>query len=72
MSPYAPTSAPVFQWSFLPLVALVIAGIAFAVFNAVLGGDATFKQVYAVVVHSGVVLALQPLFGCRSTTRARR
>ena len=46
----------------LPLMALVIAGIAFAVFNAVLGGDATFKQVFAIVAHSGVVLAVLSLF----------
>src|SRR6185436_6664849 len=46
----------------LPLMALVIAGIAFAVFNAALGGDATFKQVYAIVAHSGVIVAVQQLF----------
>ena len=46
----------------LPLMALVIAGIAFAVFNAALGGDATFKQVYAIVAHSGVIIAVQQLF----------
>ena len=45
----------------------------FAVFNAVLGGDATFKQVFAVVSHSGVVLAPgAALHDCRSPTRARR
>jgi len=46
----------------LPVFALVIAGIAFAVFNAGLGGDATFKQTYAVVVHSGIIVALQQFF----------
>jgi hypothetical protein len=46
----------------LPLMALVIAGIAFAVFNAALGGDATFKQAYAVVAHSGIIVAVQQLF----------
>jgi len=46
----------------LPIMALVVAGIAFAVFNAALGGDATFKQVYAVVAHSGIVIAVQQLF----------
>ena len=46
----------------LPLMALVIAGIAFAVFNAALGGDATFKQTYAIVAHSGIVIAGQQLF----------
>src|SRR5215471_12044981 len=39
----------------LPLIALVISGIAFAVFNAIMGGDSSFKQVFAIVVHSGVV-----------------
>ena len=47
----------------LPLEALVIAGLAFAVFNAAMGGDGTFKQVFAVVSHSGVVIALSQLFG---------
>ena len=51
-----------FQAISLPLMALVIAGIAFAIFNAALGGDATFKQAYAVVAHSGVVVAVQQLF----------
>ena len=47
----------------LPLEALVVAGIAFAVFNAALGGDGTFRQVFAVVSHSGVVIALSQIFG---------
>ena len=46
----------------LPLMALVIAGIAFAVFSAALGGDATFKQTYAIVAHSGIVIAVQQFF----------
>ncbi len=32
------------------------------IFNVVLGGDATFKQAYAIVAHSQVLLALQQLF----------
>jgi Yip1-like protein len=47
---------------FLPVAALVIAGIALAIFNAVLGGDAKFKQVFAIVVHSGVILAIGAVF----------
>ena len=50
------------QSSRLPLAGLILAGVFFAVFNAALGGDATFKQVFAVVAHSGVVIALQQLF----------
>ena len=45
-----------------PIIAAVLAGILFAVFNAAMGGTATFKQVYAVVVHAGVIQALAQLF----------
>ena len=41
-----------------PIAALIIAGILFAVFNAAMGGEASFKQVLAVVVHAGAVSAL--------------
>lgn len=61
-SKYAVYTTPVFQLVFLGLGCLVISGIAFAVFNAALGGDATFKQVFAVVAHSGVILAALSLF----------
>jgi hypothetical protein len=58
----APYFAVISQAVFLPVAALAVAGIALAVFNAVLGGDAKFKQVFAVVVYSGVILALGALF----------
>ena len=45
-----------------PIIAAVLAGILFAIFNAMMGGTATFKQVYAVVVHAGVIQALGQLF----------
>jgi hypothetical protein len=54
---------PFFQIVTFTVMGLVIAGIALAVFNAVLGGDGTFKQVFAVVVHSGLVLTLSQIFG---------
>jgi hypothetical protein len=50
------------QGIFVPVVVLVIAGIALAIFSAILGGDASFKQVFAVVVHSTVIIAVQQLF----------
>jgi hypothetical protein len=58
----APYFAVISQAVFLPVAALAVAGIALAVFNAVLGGDARFKQVYAIVVFSGVILALGAIF----------
>src|SRR5262249_18137219 len=62
MSRYFVYTTAIFQLLFFIVAPLVVAGIALAVFNAVMGGDATFKQVYAVVVHSGVILAALSLF----------
>jgi hypothetical protein len=45
-----------------PIIALIIAGILFAIFNAALGGEASFKQVFAVLVHAGAVSALSTVF----------
>jgi len=40
---------------FIPIVSLIFAGILFAIFNAAMGGDASYKQVLSVYVHSGVI-----------------
>jgi hypothetical protein len=61
-APYFVYVTPVFQLFGFGGGALLISGLAFAVFNAMLGGDATFKQVFAIVVHSGVVLAALSIF----------
>jgi len=58
----APYFALVGQAVFLPVAALAVAGIALAVFNAILGGDGRFRQVFAIVVFSGVILALGAIF----------
>lgn len=47
---------------FSPVMVLIISGILFAVFNAAMGGTATFKQVLSVVVHAGVISALSAVF----------
>jgi hypothetical protein len=62
MAPYLAYITPVFQIVGLGLGCLAIAGVAFAVFNAFMGGDATFKQNFAIVAHSGVILAVLSLF----------
>ena len=46
----------------VPIFNLVLSGILLAVFNAILGGSASFKQVAAVLAHSGAVSILQQLF----------
>jgi hypothetical protein len=55
-------TTPVFQFIGVPLVMAIIAGILLGIFNALLGGDARFKQVFAILAHSSVIAALQNLF----------
>jgi hypothetical protein len=45
-----------------PIMVLVIGGILFAIFNAALGGEASFKQVMAIVVHAGVISTVSAVF----------
>jgi hypothetical protein len=41
-----------------PIIAVIFAGILFAIFNAAMGGEASFKQVFTVLVHAGALTAL--------------
>jgi hypothetical protein len=61
--PYAPYLAAGGQLVFLPLAAVVLAGVAVLVFNAILGADAAFRQVFAVIAHSGIVIVVAQLLG---------
>lgn len=45
----------------LPVIGLLIAAVAMAVFN-LMGGDGTLRQTFAIVAHSGVLIALQHIF----------
>ncbi len=45
-----------------PIILAVLSGILFAVFSAGMGGTASFKQVFAVVVHAGGISALGQVF----------
>jgi hypothetical protein len=45
-----------------PVICAVVSGIILLIFNVVLGGDATFKQAYAIVAHSQVLLVVQQFF----------
>jgi hypothetical protein len=47
---------------FIPIAVAIMSGILLGVFNALLGGDATFKQVFAIVAHAGMITVLQTLF----------
>lgn len=50
------------QFVFVGFGSLLISAIVLAIFSAMLGGDASFRQVFAIVVHSGVILTLGGLF----------
>lgn len=45
-----------------PIFAVIIAGILFAVFNAGMGGEASFKQVFAIVASAGAISSLSAIF----------
>ena len=47
---------------FIPIVLAAVSGILLGVFNALLGGDASFKQVLAVMSHAGLITAFQTIF----------
>lgn len=59
---YAPYTTAASLLVALPLMGAIMAGLLLAVFTAVLGGGATFRQVYAVVAHSMIIGAIQQAF----------
>jgi hypothetical protein len=46
----------------IPIFLAIISGILLGIFNALLGGDATYKQVFAIVSHAGLITVLQTVF----------
>ena len=62
MAKYAGIMAVVQALIGVPIFILIVAGILFVIFNVMMGGNATFKQVFAIVTHSWVVLTVSQLF----------
>jgi len=62
LMPDAPYLSAAYVLVFFPLSALVVSGIVMGAFKLTASGGATFKQVFAVVAHSLVILGLQQLF----------
>ena len=60
--PYAGYFIACLQLITQPVFALIVAGVLFGIFSAGLGGEATFRHVFSIVAHSGVVLILSLLF----------
>jgi hypothetical protein len=61
-APYVGYVTGVFFLIGTPIILAIISGLLFAVFNAALGGEATFKQIYTVMVHAGPIGLLGQLF----------
>lgn len=47
---------------FTPIWVAVVAGILLLVYNVILGGEATFRQLFSAVTHANIVLAVGGLF----------
>ena len=62
-SAYTPYTTIVSMFVFFPIAVLIVSAIFYAIFNAIMGGTAEFKQVMAVTSHSWVVPTLGAIFG---------
>ena len=62
MAPYVGYGTVVYMLVLVPIFMVILSGILYAVFNAAMGGNATFKQVLTVVVHAGPIGLLSQLF----------
>ena len=62
MAPYIGYITAAYMLVLMPIFMVILSGILFAIFNAAMGGNATFKQVFAVVVHTGPIGLLSQLF----------
>jgi hypothetical protein len=62
MKPYAAPISVAAILFVVPIVMALISGVVIVVFNAIMGGEGKFKQVFSIVAHSGVIGVLQNLF----------
>ncbi len=62
MAPYVGYFTAASMLVMIPVVSALLAGLLFAVFNAALGGEASYRQLLAVVVHTGPIGVLAQLF----------
>ena len=62
MAPYVGYGTIGYMLVLFPIIMAVVSGILYAIFNAAMGGNATFKQVFTVVIHTGPIGLLSQLF----------
>jgi hypothetical protein len=53
---------PFITLAFVPVINAICAGLLLVIFSMLLGGDGTFKQLFAIVAHSSIIISLQQLF----------
>jgi hypothetical protein len=58
----APVTGGISAIIFWPLLMAIVSGLFMGVFSMLMGGNATFKHVFAIVAHSCMVIALQQAF----------
>jgi len=58
----APVTGGISAIVFWPLAMAITAGLLTVVFSVLMGGEASFRHVFAVVAHSSVIIALQQVF----------
>lgn len=63
MAPIRAYATLVFAPAGLALFTLIIGGVYYVIFNVVLGGTATYKQVLTILAHSGFIAALGAILG---------
>lgn len=61
-SRYTPYTGFVATFIFFPIFVLIVSAIFYAIFNAIMGGTAEFKQVMAVASHAWVIPTLGAIF----------
>ena len=62
MTRFAVWTTSIWIAAVIPVMVLVVSGILFVVFNVAMGGEATFKQMLAVVAHAWLIGIPQTLF----------
>lgn len=62
MAPYTIYVTTISMFVGMPIFVMIVSAIFYAVFNAILGGTATFRQIMAVASHAWVVPAVGALF----------
>jgi hypothetical protein len=68
----APYQTPISVVIIIPMVAALLAAMILGIWGMLLGGVGTFKQVYAILAHSGIIFAMSTLLTMPLSYAVRR